>query len=144
MATEQATFSTLRPMRDTHGSANTTAEPHLQSRLVTTSQVEEKNGNADNGALLSFSKIEQDSSLDLKLEDHAPLQSTHSIPASSDNKDGRVATEDEVRDLLHVVDNVPGRVWVACIAGILERFVWYGATAPLRTCSTPYSTTPDK
>ena len=143
MATEQATFKTLRTMPDMHGSANTTAEPHLQSRLVMASQVDEKNGNADNGALLSFSKIEQDPSLDSKSEDHAPLQSTHSIPASSNDEDGRVATEDEVRDILHVVDNVPGRVWVACIAGILERFVWYGATAPLRTCSTLYSTTPD-
>lgn len=129
-------------MPDVHGSAKTTAEPHLQSRLVMASQVEEKNGNADNGALLSFSKIEQDSSLDSKLEDHPPLQSTHSTPASSDDEDGRVATEDEVRDLLHVVDNVPGRVWVACIAGILERFVWYGATAPLRTCFTLFTLPP--
>ncbi|KAJ5646708.1 Proton-dependent oligopeptide transporter family [Penicillium lividum] len=129
MSTERATVKTSGPIPDVHGSANTTAEPHLQLRLVMASQVEEKDGNADNGALLSFSKIDQDTSLDSKLEDRVSLQSTHSIPASDD---GRVATEDEVRDLLHVVDNVPGRVWVACIAGILERFVWYGATAPLQ------------
>ncbi|KAJ5885548.1 Proton-dependent oligopeptide transporter family [Penicillium taxi] len=131
MSTEEMVFKTSGPMPDVHGSANTTAEPHLHSRLVMASQVEEKNGSADNGALLSFSKIEQDKSL--KLEDHTSLQSTQSIPASpASSDDGRLATEDEVRDLLHVVDNVPGRVWVACIAGILERFVWYGATAPLQ------------
>ncbi|KAJ5393136.1 Proton-dependent oligopeptide transporter family [Penicillium crustosum] len=54
------------------------------------------------------------------------------IPTPADNDDGRVATEDEVRDLLHVVDKVPVRLWVACLAGILERFVWYGATAPIQ------------
>ncbi|OTA90872.1 hypothetical protein M434DRAFT_397647 [Hypoxylon sp. CO27-5] len=43
-----------------------------------------------------------------------------------------MATEDEVRDLLHVVDRVPLRLWMACLAGILERFVWYGATSPLQ------------
>lgn len=57
-------------------------------------------------------------------------QSFSDTPA--DNDDGRVATENEVRDLLHVVDRVPARLWIACIAGILERFVWYGATSPLR------------
>ncbi|KAJ5658216.1 Proton-dependent oligopeptide transporter family [Penicillium longicatenatum] len=131
MASEQATFKPLRTIPDMHSSANTITELHLQSRLVMASQLEEKNGHADNGAF-PFRKIDQDSSLDSKLEDHAPLQSTHSIPASSDDEDGRLATEDEVRDLLHVVDIVPNRVWVACIAGILERFVWYGATAPLQ------------
>ncbi|KAJ5304331.1 cytochrome P450 monooxygenase [Penicillium atrosanguineum] len=118
------------PLPDVHGSAITTAEPHLQSRLVLA--VDEKKSNADNEASLSFPNTEQDTTLDSK-SDHAPFQSTHSIPASSDvDDDGRMATEDEVRDLLHVVDNVPSRVWLACIAGILERFVWYGATAPLQ------------
>ncbi|KAI1102446.1 hypothetical protein F4804DRAFT_353698 [Jackrogersella minutella] len=49
-----------------------------------------------------------------------------------DNDDDRVATENEVRDLLHVVDRIPGRLWIACLAGILECFVWYGATTPLQ------------
>ncbi|KAI0885397.1 uncharacterized protein GGS22DRAFT_200281 [Annulohypoxylon maeteangense] len=52
--------------------------------------------------------------------------------ASANNDDGRAATDDEVRDLLHVVDRVPVRLWIACVAGILERFVWYGATSPLQ------------
>ncbi|PWY67553.1 hypothetical protein BO70DRAFT_323715 [Aspergillus heteromorphus CBS 117.55] len=50
----------------------------------------------------------------------------------TDSDDGRIATEDEVRDLLHVVDEIPVRLWIACLAGIFERFVWYGATAPLQ------------
>lgn len=75
---------------------------------------------------------EQVSSLDSKFEDRPVLHASRSIPTSSNDDDGRVATEDEVRDLLRVVDKVPGRVWIACIAGILERFVWYGATAPLQ------------
>ncbi|KAB8237199.1 POT family-domain-containing protein [Aspergillus alliaceus] len=52
--------------------------------------------------------------------------------ASDVSDDDPVATEDEVRQLLHVVDRIPVRLWVACLAGILERFVWYGATAPLQ------------
>lgn len=119
-------------MSDVHGSADITAEPHLQSRLVMASQTNERSENADNGASLSLPKIEQDSSLDSQSKDHVALQTTRSIPTPSDDNDGRVTTKDEVRDLLHVVDNVPGRVWLACIAGILERFVWYGATTPLR------------
>jgi POT family proton-dependent oligopeptide transporter len=98
------------------------------------SQVDEKNGNTDNGPSLPFSKIEQAFTPDSKADVHLSSQSTQDGPAASAD-DGRLATEDEVRDLLHVVDKVPGRVWLACIAGILERFVWYGATAPLRACN---------
>ncbi|KAH9997466.1 major facilitator superfamily domain-containing protein [Xylariaceae sp. FL0662B] len=45
---------------------------------------------------------------------------------------GRIATEYEVEHLLHVVDDIPFHTWVACIATVCERFVWYGATAPLQ------------
>lgn len=116
---------------DVHGSGGTAAEPASHSRLVMPSHIDEKSGNADNGALCSLSKIEQDPSPDSKVDVHlsSEIDSNDSILSTDD---GRLATEDEVRDLLHVVDKVPGRVWVACIAGILERFVWYGATAPLR------------
>lgn len=119
-------------MPDVHDSADIPAEPHLQSRLVLASQAHNKSDNADNGAFLCLPKTDQVSSLDSKFEDHPVLHASCGIPTSSNDDDGRVATEDEVRDLLSVVDKVPGRVWVACIAGILERFVWYGATAPLR------------
>jgi proton-dependent oligopeptide transporter, POT family len=51
---------------------------------------------------------------------------------STESDDGRVATEYEVEHLLHVVDDIPFRTWIACLVGICERFVWYGATAPLR------------
>ena len=118
-----------------NGSVGTAAEHQLHSRLVMASQVNEKSGNADNGASLFFPETEQDSTPDSKADIHLFSQITHDSPATSADE-GRLATEDEVRDLLHVVDKVPGRVWVACIAGILERFVWYGATAPLRACNT--------
>lgn len=89
--------------------------------------------NADNRASLLVPKTDQNVNPDSKVEADAAVETAHSIPASSnDDDDGRVATADEARDLLHVVDKVPGRVWIACIGGILERFVWYGATAPLR------------
>ncbi|KAI1085422.1 PTR2-domain-containing protein [Whalleya microplaca] len=51
---------------------------------------------------------------------------------STESDDGRVATEYEVEHLLHVVDNIPFRTWVACFVGVCERLVWYGATAPLQ------------
>lgn len=134
MSTEQTTFKTSGPLPDVHGSVGTAAEPHLHSRLVMASQVDEKSSNADNGASLSFLKIERAFTPDSKANVHLSSQSIRDRPSASAD-DGRLATEDEVNDLLHVVDKVPGRVWVACVAGILERFVWYGATAPLRACN---------
>jgi POT family proton-dependent oligopeptide transporter len=118
-------------MFDVHGSAAIIAEPNLQSRLVVAPEAHNTN-HTDACASLSFPKTEQDSGLSSEVKDHAALHASRSITTSSDDDDGRVATEDEVRDLLHVVDKIPVRLWVACLAGILERFVWYGATAPLR------------
>lgn len=127
-------------MSGVHGSADITAELNLQPRLVIASQARNVGDDIDACAYLSLPKTEQDSGLSSELQDHAGLQALHanpSIPTPSDNDDGRVATEDEVRDLLHVVDRVPVRLWVACLAGILERFVWYGATAPIRAWYIP-------
>ncbi|KMP09483.1 peptide transporter PTR2-A [Coccidioides immitis RMSCC 2394] len=42
----------------------------------------------------------------------------------------REATEDEVENLRHVVDTVPGVVWVALVAAAAERFTFYAVTAP--------------
>ncbi|KAM3082384.1 peptide transporter ptr2 [Clarireedia jacksonii] len=53
-------------------------------------------------------------------------------PASDDGDKRQIATEQDIKDLTHVVDDIPFRLWIACLAGVLERFVWYGATAPLQ------------
>ncbi|EFR02827.1 peptide transporter PTR2-A [Nannizzia gypsea CBS 118893] len=42
----------------------------------------------------------------------------------------REATEDEIVNLEHVVDSVPGVVWVALVAAAAERFTFYAATTP--------------
>ncbi|OQE34722.1 hypothetical protein PENCOP_c016G00081 [Penicillium coprophilum] len=121
------------PMPDVHGSADVTAEPNPQPRLVIQApQARNSSDDTDVCASLSLSKTEQDSRLSSEVKDHANVHVNHEISTPSNNDDGRVATEDEVRDLLHVVDKIPVRLWVACLAGILERFVWYGATAPLQ------------
>lgn len=127
----------LGPMSDARRSAEITAEPELQPRLVLASA-----GNlssfADNDVSLSSSKTGPKEFLEPK------NQANLDVISVADSDDGRIATEDEVRNLLHVVDKIPVRLWVACLAGILERFVWYGATAPLRTyyCAPfPYSRT---
>lgn len=44
----------------------------------------------------------------------------------------REATEDEVENLRHVVDSVPGVVWVALVAAGAERFTFYAVTTPWR------------
>jgi POT family proton-dependent oligopeptide transporter len=43
-----------------------------------------------------------------------------------------VATEHGEENLLPVVDDVPLPVWLIAFVGAAERFVWYGATSPLR------------
>jgi POT family proton-dependent oligopeptide transporter len=42
------------------------------------------------------------------------------------------ASEHDKEDLLPVVDDVPFPVWLIALVGAAERFVWYGATGPLR------------
>ncbi|KAJ5127602.1 POT family-domain-containing protein [Penicillium atrosanguineum] len=110
---------------DARGSAEITAEPVLQPRLVSAS-VGNTSSFADND--LSLSSLNTGPKEFLEPKNPATLDAI----SVTDSDDGRVATEDEVRDLLHVVDKIPIRLWVACLAGILERFVWYGATAPLQ------------
>lgn len=74
---------------------------------------------------------DQRNSLSSKGQDIEAAATNHTIPTSGAD-DGRVATEEEVCNLVHVVDKIPTRVWIACIAGVLERFAWYGVTAPLQ------------
>jgi POT family proton-dependent oligopeptide transporter len=119
-------------MPDVHGSADITAEPNLQPRFVIARQALSSSNDTDLCASFSFSKAEQDSRLSSEVKDQTDTHVNRFLPNPSGDDDGRVATEEEVRNLLHVVDNIPVRLWIACLAGILERFVWYGATAPLR------------
>lgn len=42
------------------------------------------------------------------------------------------ATEEEVKELRHVVDSVPFIVWVALVANATERFTFYAVTTPWR------------
>ncbi|OQD63785.1 hypothetical protein PENPOL_c009G00790 [Penicillium polonicum] len=45
-------------------------------------------------------------------------------------RERRDATEDERKTLPHVVDSIPLVVWIALVAGALERFTYYAVTAP--------------
>ena len=58
---------------------------------------------------------------------------SHIDPSS---RDGQPAAEDEIHDLLHVVDDIPLRVWLASLVGAAERFNWYGGTSPFRKFGT--------
>ncbi|KAI1089923.1 POT family-domain-containing protein [Rostrohypoxylon terebratum] len=111
---------------DVDGSATAIAEPSPQIRLVL-AETNHASTVANHGL---FSACIAPEHSELRRESDQPL--SDAPRAVDDNDDGRVATEAEVRDLLHVVDRIPVRLWIACIAGILERFVWYGATAPLQ------------
>uniref|UniRef100_A0A8H7NBZ9 Uncharacterized protein n=1 Tax=Bionectria ochroleuca TaxID=29856 RepID=A0A8H7NBZ9_BIOOC len=52
------------------------------------------------------------------------------VPVSQDGRP--VATEEEIATLLHVVDDIPSRTWIACLIGACERFVWAAGTMPLQ------------
>ncbi|CAP79556.1 Pc23g00620 [Penicillium rubens Wisconsin 54-1255] len=49
-----------------------------------------------------------------------------SVSMSSPTLQGRIATEDEIRDLQHVPAHLPKRVWLAATIGMAERFAYYG------------------
>ena len=46
--------------------------------------------------------------------------------------EGEPATEEEIKTLFHVVDDIPIGVWLASFVASAERFAWFGATGPLR------------
>ncbi|EIT79971.1 hypothetical protein AO1008_00572 [Aspergillus oryzae 100-8] len=118
------------PMSVVNGSAVVSAESDSKSRLVMAPPARDAGDDTDPGALISSSYIDKNPEELPEKDAPAVVDAIRSLADSDD--DSRVATEDEVCDLLHVVDKIPVRLWVACIAGILERFVWYGATAPLQ------------
>lgn len=122
------------PVPDVHGSAETTAEPGVQPRLVMALPVGDTDGVTNHALISSFKEAEKhpEKHSEPPSEKNDQTSSDATYSSTADGDDDRVATEGEVHDLLHVVDKIPVRLWVACLAGILERFVWYGATAPLR------------
>ena len=50
----------------------------------------------------------------------------------SKTAEGEPATEEEIKNLFHVVDDIPIGVWLASFVASAERFTWFGATGPLR------------
>lgn len=59
-------------------------------------------------------------------------QSLPSPKPTHESAEGEPATEEELRDLFHVVDDIPIGVWLAAFVASTERFTWFGATGPLR------------
>lgn len=49
----------------------------------------------------------------------------------------RDATEEEIRTLPHIIDEIPAAVWIAQFIGAAERFTYYGITAPWRETRQP-------
>ncbi|GMG07129.1 unnamed protein product [Aspergillus oryzae] len=109
------------PMSVVNGSAVVSAESDSKSRLVMAPPARDAGDDTDPGALISSSYIDKNPEELPEKDAPAVADAIRSLADSDD--DSRVATEDEVCDLLHVVDKIPVRLWVACIAGILERFL---------------------
>ena len=76
--------------------------------------------------------ISNDPPIPASLEDEKEADESGSTYSSAERV-GQLATEDEIRDLLHVVDDVPSEAWLAALIGAAERFAWYGCTGPSRT-----------
>lgn len=82
--------------------------------------------------------IRSETEKDVDVEQNGAISSenaTESIPVKS--AEGEPATEEEIRDLFHVVDDIPVGVWLAAFVASAERFTWYGATGPLRRLIRP-------
>ncbi|CAO1599235.1 peptide transporter ptr2 [Xanthoria calcicola] len=62
----------------------------------------------------------------VSVEKRADSVSVDSTPA------GEPATEEEIKTLFHVVDDIPLGVWLAAFVASMERFAWYGATGPMQ------------
>ena len=63
--------------------------------------------------------------------DEKPTDSLSSVEHTK-TAEGDPATEEEIKNLFHVVDDIPIGVWLASFVASAERFTWYGATGPLR------------
>lgn len=63
-------------------------------------------------------------------------RAAQSVSMSSPTLQGRIATEDEIRDLQHVPAHLPKRVWLAATIGMAERFAYYGTQTLFRQYTT--------
>ena len=63
--------------------------------------------------------------------DEKPTDSLSSVEQTK-TAEGEPATEEEIKNLFHVVDDIPVGVWLASFVASAERFTWFGATGPLR------------
>ena len=63
--------------------------------------------------------------------DEKRTDSLSSVEATK-TPEGEPATEEEIKNLFHVVDDIPVGVWLASFVASAERFAWFGATGPLR------------
>jgi hypothetical protein len=61
------------------------------------------------------------------------LNEMHIQPTEYERRD---ATEDEVRNLRHVVDSLPFVVWIDLVASGAEWFTFYAVTTPWRKSRT--------
>ena len=49
-----------------------------------------------------------------------------------DSAPPRDATKEEIREVRHVVDEIPRTVWLVAFAGAAQRFAYYGTIVPWR------------
>ena len=97
-----------------------------------------------------MASITREKVADLEKHGHTSQEETASSDKQTDSlsstdhtktAEGEPATEEEIKTLFHVVDDIPIGVWLASFVASAERFTWYGATGPLRIDnSTPEST----
>lgn len=60
------------------------------------------------------------------------LFATLLVPLRALDDELREPTEEEIKNLRHVIDKLPRTVWIALIVGAAERLTCYTITAPWR------------
>lgn len=89
--------------------------------------------------------VKSDKEGDLEKDGHVDVEGKQKSVVGSDKQsdsmsskeaiktaEGEPATEEEIKNLFHVVDDIPIGVWLASFVASAERFAWFGATGPLR------------
>ncbi|KAL8832602.1 MAG: hypothetical protein Q9191_000171 [Dirinaria sp. TL-2023a] len=70
---------------------------------------------------INETKSENEKDVDVE-QSHPDPKPTHT------SAEGEPATEEELQNLFHVVDDIPIGVWLAAFVASAERFTWFGAT----------------